>query len=52
MVQLDHAPELAGRLEIMALPTLIVFADGMEKKRLTGALTKTELLAELEEFGI
>ncbi|GAA2700827.1 thioredoxin family protein [Nonomuraea recticatena] len=52
MVQLDHAPELAGRFEIMALPTLIVFIGGVEKKRLTGSLTKTELLAELEEFGI
>jgi thioredoxin 1 len=52
MVQLDHAPELAGRFEIMALPTLIVFIGGVEKKRLTGSLTKTELLAELEGFGI
>ncbi|WP_217369342.1 thioredoxin family protein [Nonomuraea antri] len=52
MVQLDHAPELAGRFEVMAVPTLIVFIGGREKKRLTGALTKTELLAELEEFGI
>lgn len=49
-VQLEHAPELAGRYEIMALPTLIIFVGGLEKKRLTGALTKAELLAELEEF--
>ncbi|GAA1613549.1 hypothetical protein GCM10009733_007060 [Nonomuraea maheshkhaliensis] len=52
MVQLDHAPELAGRFEVMALPTLIVFVGGVERKRLTRALTKAELLAELEEFGI
>lgn len=52
MVQLDHAPDLSRRFEVMALPTLIVFVSGMERKRLTGPLTKTELLAELEEFGI
>jgi thioredoxin 1 len=52
MVQLDNAPELAGRFEVMALPTLIVFVGGVEMKRLTGALTKAELLAELEEFGV
>ncbi|MDP4510526.1 thioredoxin family protein [Nonomuraea turcica] len=50
MVQLEHAPELAARYEIMALPTLIVFVGGLEKTRLTGASTKAELLAELEEF--
>ncbi|MGW3347123.1 thioredoxin family protein [Nonomuraea rubra] len=52
MVQLDHAPETAGRFEVMTLPTLIVFVGGVEKKRLTGALTKAQLLTELEEFGV
>ncbi|MGI5286489.1 thioredoxin family protein [Nonomuraea polychroma] len=50
MVQLEHAPELAGRYEVIALPTLILFVGGLEKKRLTGALAEAELLAELEEF--
>ncbi|TDC90810.1 thioredoxin [Nonomuraea deserti] len=50
MVQLDDAPELAGRFEVMALPTLIVFVGGVEKKRLSGAFTKLDLLAELREF--
>ncbi len=49
-VQLDHAPEIARTYEVMALPTLIVFVGGVEKKRLTGALAKAELLAEIEEF--
>ncbi|MEV0160864.1 thioredoxin family protein [Nonomuraea fuscirosea] len=50
MVQLDNAPELAGRYEVMALPTLIVFVGGVEKKRLTGSLIKAEIFAELEEI--
>ncbi|MGP3961984.1 thioredoxin family protein [Nonomuraea sp. 3N208] len=37
------AAALAGRFEIMALPTLIVFVDGQPKKRLTGPHTKAEL---------
>ncbi|MEV4799747.1 thioredoxin domain-containing protein [Nonomuraea sp. NPDC049421] len=32
MVRLDHAPEPAGRFEVMALPTLIVFVGGVERK--------------------
>lgn len=49
-VHLDDAPQLAQRFEIMALPTLIVFVDGRAEKRLIGASSKAELLAQLQEF--
>jgi thioredoxin 1 len=49
-VQRDDAPELAGRFEIMTLPTLIVFIDGAPLKRITGAAGKDRLLEELGEF--
>jgi len=34
----------------MSIPTLLVFADGNEKKRIVGARGKSQLLAEVEEF--
>ena len=47
---LDDAPDLARRYEIMSIPTLLVFQDGIPKKRLIGAKGKTQLVSELEEF--
>ena len=49
-VKLDDAPDLAGRFEIMTLPTLIVFSNGAPLKRITGATGKDRLLEELSEF--
>ena len=43
-------PGLATRYNVMSIPTLIVFADGEEKKRLIGAKGKSQLLEELAEF--
>lgn len=39
-VRLDDNPGLARRFQIMALPTLIVFIDGRETKRITEVTTK------------
>jgi thioredoxin 1 len=49
-VGLDVAPALAARLELKAVPTLIVFAGGEEKKRITGVAGKAQLMGELEEY--
>jgi thioredoxin-like negative regulator of GroEL len=35
---------------VMSIPTLILFRDGVEKKRLTGALPRQTLEAELAEY--
>ena len=49
-VDVDDALEVARRHEIMSIPTLVVFQDGIAKKRLIGAKGKGQLLQELAEF--
>ena len=34
----------------MSIPTMIVFQDGQEKKRLVGARSRAQLESELEQF--
>ncbi|WP_067826919.1 thioredoxin family protein [Actinomadura kijaniata] len=48
-VKLDDAPELARRYQIMALPTLILFTDGCETRRITTATTKAALVDQLAD---
>ena len=49
-VDVDQAPNLARRFEVMSIPTLIVFNDGTPVKRFVGAKGKHQLLDELSEF--
>jgi len=49
-INVDDAPNIARRLEVMSIPTLIVFKDGVAKKRLVGAKGKGQLLQDLAEF--
>ncbi len=49
-VDVDDAPGIARRFQIMSIPTLMVFQDGVPKKRLVGAKGKSQLLDELAEF--
>jgi len=49
-LNVDEAPNIARRFEVMSIPTLIVFKDGVAKKRLVGAKGKSQLLQELAEF--
>ncbi len=49
-VDVDDAPGIARRFQIMSIPTLMVFQDGVPKKRLIGAKGKSQLLEELAEF--
>jgi thioredoxin len=49
-LDVDDNPDVARRYEIMSIPTMIVFQDGMPKKRLIGAKGKNQLLQELAEF--
>jgi thioredoxin 1 len=46
LVDADDFPELAEKLDVRAVPTLILLKDGVELKRRTGALSK----AMLSEF--
>ena len=45
----DHG-DIAGRFNVMSIPTLLVFHEGEVKKKLVGALPKGRLLEELAEF--
>ena len=49
-LNVDDNPEATRRFEVMSIPTLIVFQDGVAKKRLIGAKGKGQLSQELAEF--
>jgi thioredoxin 1 len=46
----DDNPDTPGRFEVKSLPTVVLFVDGVEKKRLTGAMSKDGIASELAEF--
>ncbi|MCI0535112.1 MAG: thioredoxin [Verrucomicrobiales bacterium] len=46
-VNIDECPELAARLGITAIPTLIVFKNGQPAHTLRGVQSKSVLLASL-----
>jgi thioredoxin 2 len=43
-INTEKAPELAARMGIRAIPTLVLFRDGVEVKRVSGALDAASLL--------
>jgi thioredoxin 1 len=49
-LNVDDAPDVARRYEVMSIPTLLVFRDGQVAKRLVGAKGKGQLLEDLAEF--
>lgn len=49
-LNVDHNPQTAAAHDVMSIPTLILFKDGVEKKRIVGAAPKHRLLNELSEF--
>jgi thioredoxin 1 len=49
-LNVDDNPDTPGRFEIKSLPTLVLFVDGVEKKRLTGSMSKDSIASELAEF--
>ena len=49
-INVDDNPEATRRFGVMSIPTLIVFKDGSEAKRLIGAKGKAQMLEDLAEF--
>jgi thioredoxin 2 len=45
----EQAPEIAGRMGIQAIPTLVLFQNGSERARQPGALPLDRLLAWLRQ---
>ena len=49
-LNVDENPQSAMSYDVMSIPTLIVFQDGVEKKRIVGARPKAAIEQELAEF--
>ena len=49
-LNVDENPDLAMRFNVMSIPTLMLFHNGSLEKRLVGARSKGQLLAELAQF--
>jgi len=49
-VNVDENPDVSRRFDIMSIPTMVLFHDGVAKKRLVGAKGKGQLLQELAEY--
>lgn len=48
-VNVDQQPKLAERFGILSIPTMIVFQDGKEKKKLIGARSKQDLIDSISQ---
>jgi thioredoxin 1 len=49
-LNVDDNPDTARRYEVMSIPTLMIFHKGSLEKRLVGARSKSQLMAELAQF--
>jgi thioredoxin 1 len=47
-LNVDDNQQTAGKYEVLSIPTLILFKDGAEAKRVVGAMPKRRLESELE----
>ena len=49
-LNVDENPQTAMQYDVMSIPTIIVYQDGEERKRLVGARPKHAMVQELGEF--
>ena len=49
-LNVDEAPDVARRFQVMSIPTMILFDGGEPAKRMVGAKPKEALLGELAEY--
>jgi thioredoxin 1 len=49
-LNVDEASDIARRFEVMSIPTMILFKDGEEAKRIIGAKPKQALLDDIAEY--
>jgi thioredoxin-like negative regulator of GroEL len=48
-VDVESNPEISQRFEIMSIPTIIIFKDGEQINRVSGAMPSEELVSLAEE---
>jgi len=46
----DNNPDVSRRYGILSIPSMVLFVDGVEKRRVVGARGKQQILGELSEF--
>ena len=51
-VNVDEAPELARRYQVMSIPTMILFQNGREVARQSGAMNQAQISQWLQSKGI
>jgi thioredoxin 1 len=49
-LNVDENPSVVRRYTVLSIPTLLVIADGVEKRRMVGARSKHQILGEIEEL--
>lgn len=49
-LNVDLSPQVAADHDVRSIPTLILFQDGVEKRRVVGAAPKQKLLNDLVDF--
>jgi thioredoxin 1 len=49
-LNVDDAPNMAVKYQVMSIPTLIVFKDGKEVARTVGARGKAQLLESIAQY--
>ena len=49
-LNVDENPRLSASFDVMSIPTMILFKDGVEKKRIIGARPKHNIVHELSEY--
>jgi thioredoxin 1 len=49
-LNIDEHPQAPANFDVMSIPTMILFKDGVEKKRIVGARPKHQIVSELAEF--
>ncbi len=49
-LNVDENPVTAGRFKIMAIPTLLMFRDGLEADRIVGVLPKDQLESRIRAY--
>ena len=47
-LDVDESPDIASQYDVMGIPTLILFKDGKEVKRIVGLRSKEDLKKELK----
>jgi thioredoxin 1 len=49
-LDIDKAPKIAAKYQVMSVPTLIIFKNGKEANRMIGAMPKEMIIEKMELF--